>query len=263
MRVLVVDDEPLAVELSCSLLKAFPDVAVVGVARSGRQALAAIRELRPELVLLDIEMPGMSGFEVVQALQADDHLPVVVFVTAFDKYAVRAFDVNAVDYILKPLDASRLERALLRGKDRLQPLSKGRILGAISDAAGPGARGARTLGEGADSGAETAMDRLPVRQGDSVQLLAFDDIDWVDAAGDYMCVHAAGETHILRCTMKQLSDRLAAGPFARIHRSTLVNLNKVCEITPLTKGECLLHLDEDTQLKVSRNYRSAIQHLLA
>jgi two-component system LytT family response regulator len=96
-----------------------------------------------------------------------------------------------------------------------------------------------------------------------VQLLAFDEIDWVDAAGDYMCVHAAGETHILRCTMKQLSDRLAAGPFARIHRSTLVNLRKVREITPLSKGECLLHLDEDTQLKVSRNYRSAIQHLLA
>ena len=107
------------------------------------------------------------------------------------------------------------------------------------------------------------LGRLPVRRGDTVELLELEDIDWVDAAGDYMCVHASGETHILRCTMKQLSDRLALGPFARIHRSTLVNLNKILRITPLPKGECMLHLAEDHQLKVSRNYRSAVQHLLA
>jgi two-component system LytT family response regulator len=258
MRVLITDDEPLAVELMSQLLQAEDGVEVVGVARSGRQAIASIRKERPDLVFLDIEMPGLGGFAVVEALQEDDHMPLVVFVTAFDKYAVDAFDVNAVDYLLKPVEASRLRRALQRVRERMEESSKGTLLKAMNEARRQTGDGAGALGEVVEE-----VNRLPVRQGDTVQLLEFEDIDWVDAAGDYMCVHACGETHILRCTMKQLSDRLAAGPFARIHRSTLVNLNKIREITPLSKGECLVHIDEHTQLKVSRNFRAAIQHLLA
>ena len=260
MRVVIVDDEPLALDLLGELLRKGDNLQVVARASNGRAALAAIREHRPDLVFLDIEMPGMNGFEVVELLQADDHMPLVIFVTAFDGYAVEAFDVNAVDYVLKPVDAGRLKLAVERARERSADGTKGRLMRAIAAAGGDGKNAPLTeaLGELPEE-----LGRLPVRRGDSVELLDLDDIDWVDAAGDYMCVHALGETHILRCTMKQLSDRLALGPFARIHRSTLVNLNKVRKITPLPKGECTLHLSEETQLKVSRNYRSAIQHLLA
>ncbi|WOJ97698.1 LytTR family DNA-binding domain-containing protein [Congregibacter brevis] len=262
MRVLVVDDEPLAVELLIELLKTSPEVEVVASASDGRQAVAAIASHRPDLVLLDIEMPGKDGFSVVEALQADDYMPLIIFVTAFNQYAVEAFDKNAIDYILKPIDEERLQRGLRRARERLLDASKARLLRAITAAGQQEAKGARSVQDALDSYSH-AVGRLPVRQGDKVKLLELDEIDWVDAAGDYMCVHSGGETHILRCTMKQLSERLALGPFARIHRSTLVNLNRIVKITPLSKGECLLHLDEDTRLKVSRNYRAAIQHLLA
>jgi two-component system LytT family response regulator len=260
LRVLIVDDEPLARELLLELLGDLPGVQVIGGCSGGRQALRDIRRLQPDVVFLDIEMPGMSGFQVVKSIQEDAHMPHIVFVTAYADYALEAFEVNAVDYVLKPVAEGRLRRAVERVRGRLGERSKGTLVAAISHAS------ARATGREHDGSADPSIDapqidRLPVRCGDVVQLLPFDEIDWVDAAGDYMCVHANGETHILRCTMKQLSDRLSAGPFARIHRSTLVNVNKVREISPLSKGECLLHIG-DAELKVSRNYRSAIQHLL-
>ncbi|MFT4768261.1 MAG: two-component system LytT family response regulator [Glaciecola sp.] len=261
MRVLVVDDEPLARDLLLEFLAGSPEIDVVGAASSGREAIAAIRSHRPDLVLLDIEMPGINGFAVVKSIQADDYMPLVIFVTAFNQYAVDAFDKNAVDYILKPVDGARLQKALLRARGRLLDGSKAKLLRAITTVGQQTRIEGLSVEEALESHSD-AVGRLPVRQGDSVQLLELDDIEWVDAAGDYMCVHSGGETYILRCTMKQLSDRLSLGPFARIHRSTLVNLNKIQEITPLTKGECLLHLGSDTRLKVSRNYRTAIQHLL-
>lgn len=261
MRVLLVDDEPLALELLESLLADQDEIDVVGSASNGRRALAAIRDLKPDAVFLDIEMPGMSGFQVVEALQSDDHMPLVLFATAFDKYAVEAFDLNAVDYILKPVEASRLQRALLRARERLGSATKGELVRTLAELRAKKGNPTSALGDSPDQ-TET-FGRLPVRQGDMVQLLNFDDIDWVDAAGDYMCVHAEGETHILRCTMKQLSDRLKGGPFARIHRSTIVNLKKIEEIASLPKGECMLHLPDGIKLKVSRNFRSAVQHLLS
>ncbi len=259
LRVVIADDEPLALDLLDEMLAGHDSVTIVARARSGREAQTAIRELRPDLAFLDIEMPRMNGFQVVQGLQADDHMPLVVFVTAFDQYAVEAFEVNAVDYILKPVERSRLIRAIERAQERHLDGTKGRLLRAMTAAR---ANGAGDLAEQLPAGDIACLDRLPVRLADSVQLLPFDAIDWVDAAGDYMCVHAKGETHILRCTMKQLSDRLALGPFTRIHRSTLVNLSKIRSITPLAKGECLLHLDGDIKLKVSRNFRAGIARLL-
>ncbi|MEM1189822.1 MAG: LytTR family DNA-binding domain-containing protein [Pseudomonadota bacterium] len=264
LRTLVIDDEPLAVELMSGLLAGEAEIEVVSTARSGRMGLVAIREHAPDLVFLDVEMPGLNGFDVVAQLQEDDHMPLIVFVSAFDKYALEAFDVNAVDYILKPVEERRLRRTLNRVRERLVHPDKAALLRAMEAGRARSGVPESSLGVSQGSGSERDRpDRLPVRQGDAVQLLPFEDIDWVDAAGDYMCVHAAGETHILRCTMKELSERLASGTFARIHRSTLVNLRKIVGITPLTKGECTLHLDCDTRLKVSRNYRSAIQHLLS
>ena len=262
MRILLVDDEPLALELLDSLLKKHPGIEVIGRANNGRRALAAIREQKPDLVFLDIEMPGMTGLEVVEGLQSDDHMPLILFATAFDQYAVEAFDVSAVDYILKPVEAGRLQRALLRAAERMGSATKGDLVQALAELRSRSGRPPSALENGGSEQTET-FGRLPVREGDTVQLLDFEDIDWVDAAGDYMCVHAAGETHILRCTMKQLSDRLAGGPFARIHRSTIVNLRKIEEIAPLPKGECMLHLADSITLKVSRNFRSSVRHLLA
>ncbi len=264
LRTLVVDDEPLAVELMCGLLDAESGLEVVSTARTGRQALGAIRTHKPDLVFLDVEMPGLSGLDVVASLQADDHLPLIVFVSAFDKYAIEAFDVNAVDYILKPVERGRLKKTLERVRERLVHPDKAAMLRVLQAGRVRSGVPESSLEVSAPEPVEKGgSDKLPVRQGDSVRLVPFEDIEWVDAAGDYMCVHALGETHILRCTMKELSQRLANGTFARVHRSTLVNLRKITGITPLTKGECTLHLDGDTQLKVSRNYRSAIQHLLS
>jgi len=264
LRTLLVDDEPLALELMEGLLALETDIEIVGAARGGRQGLAAIRSEVPDLVFLDVEMPGLSGFDLVTSLQEDDHLPLIVFVSAFDKYALEAFDVNAVDYILKPVEKVRLCKTLDRVRERLVHPDKAALLRAVEAGRARSGRPEASLDQvpARDIGPEPP-DRLPVRQGDAVHLVPFEDIEWVDAAGDYMCVHAAGETHILRCTMKELSQRLSHGPFARIHRSTLVNLRRITGITPLSKGECMLHLDGDTQLKVSRNYRAAIQHLLA
>lgn len=262
MRVLLVDDEPLALELLQSLLEASPAVEVVATAINGRRALEAIREHKPDLVFLDVEMPGMTGIEVVESLQSDAHMPLILFATAFDKYAVEAFDLNAVDYILKPIEAGRLQRAVIRASARRGSADKGELIQTLAAMREKSGTPRSALDESSAAKPET-FGRLPVRQGDTVLLLHFEDIDWVDAAGDYMCVHALGETHILRCTMKQLSDRLAGGPFARIHRSTIVNLKKIEEITPLPKGECMLHLPDRIKLKVSRNFRSAVQHLLA
>jgi len=263
LRAVVIDDEPLAVELMQGLLSAHRDIAVVGTALSGREGLAHIRNNAPDLVFLDVEMPGLTGLEVVAALQEDDHMPLVVFVSAFDKYAIEAFDVSAVDYILKPVEGKRLERTLVRVRERLVRPDKATLLRVLqAERKRSGIPESQLDGGHAPGDEKPLSDRLPVRRGDVVELLRFEDIDWVDAAGDYMCVHAAGETHILRCTMKELSQRLAHSSFARIHRSTLVNLNKITGITPLPKGECTLHLEGDTRLKVSRNFRSAIQHLL-
>lgn len=261
MRILLVDDEPLALELLNDLLKKYEGIEVIGHANNGRRALAAILEQKPDLVVLDIEMPGMSGLEVVESLQSDHHMPLILFATAFDKYAVEAFDVSAVDYILKPVEEARLRRALLRAAERMGRATKSDLVQAIAELRYRSERPPCALEDGGPDRKET-FGRLPVRQGDTVQLLDFEDIGWVDAAGDYMCVHAADETHILRCTMKQLSDRLADGPFARIHRSTIVNLRKIEKIVSLSKGEFMLHLPDGIKLKVSRNFRSAVRHLL-
>ena len=187
--------------------------------------MARTRELAPDLLILDINMPGMTGFDVVKALQSDD-MPNVIFCTAYQRYALDAFDLHAVDYLLKPVDERRVQRGLERARQR--------------------------LGEVADEGErKTAL------------LGAIDDIArWVDAAGDYMCVHVKGETHILRSTLKNLMERLDSDQFKRIHRSTVVNLERIKRVTPLKKGEYMLDLGNDEQLKVSRNYRDAIRGFL-
>lgn len=262
LRTIIVDDEPLALELLRSYLSNSIDIEIVAECRNGRDAVAAAIKHRPELLFLDIQMPGINGFEVVKALQSD-LMPMVVFVTAFDKYAVDAFDLHAVDYILKPLDKARVERATERAIDRLK-LGKNQsfktpLIGAI-DAISD------RLAQKHDPKVETNVTRsmsrkLLIRDSGVVRVIPFDDIDWVDAAGDYMCVHALGETHIVRSTLIELMGKLDTSLFVRIHRSTIVNIERVVSVSPLQKGGSTLQLSGGEELKVSRNYREAIRNL--
>lgn len=267
LRVIVVDDEPLARRLMRAMLSDAPAVEVVAECQNGREAVAKTRELSPDLLMLDIKMPGMTGFDVVKELQSDT-MPHVIFCTAYQRYALDAFDLHAVDYLLKPVDERRVLRALDRarqrvGEDREQGNRKTPLVGAIDDIArkvvGQSGRG----GWGRGDEAPPNVDRkLAIKSHNGTVLVEVDDIDWVDAAGDYMCVHVGGETHILRSTLKNLMQRLDPDQFKRIHRSTVVNLERIVKATPLKKGEYLLDLGNEEQLKVSRNYRDAIKAFL-
>jgi two-component system LytT family response regulator len=266
LETIIVDDEPLARRMLEAMLEPMPEIELVGQCRNGREAVAATRELLPDLLILDVRMPGMSGFDVVKELQADI-MPNVIFCTAFQRYALDAFDLHAVDYLLKPVDEERLSRAIARALQRAEDSAadqerKAPLVGAIDDIARRVQGRTGTQG-GSSSLEESFGDRkLAIKGHDSTVLIDIDDIDWVDAAGDYMCIHVAGETLIMRSTLKNLMGRLDPEKFKRVHRSTLVNLERIVKVTPLQKGEYMLDLDCDQQLKVSRNFRSDIKEYL-
>lgn len=258
LRTVVADDEPLALRLLCASLDVCGGVDVVRRCSSGREVLGAVRELEPELLVLDVEMPGMNGFDAVRAMQADT-LPLLIFVTAFSKYAVDAFEVNAVDYVLKPIDDRRLSRALERVRERL----------------GVRARGERVNNKGSvikaimDIDADRAIagwhgdHRIALRDGGHMELLDQGDIVWVDAAGDYMCLHDLRDrTHVIRSTMNDLLKKLDDPRFARVHRSTAVNLSRVESADSLAKGEYRLGMQGGSMVKVSRNYSAAVRDYL-
>ena len=257
LTVMLADDEPLARDYLLQLLEQQAEVDVLGMFKNGGEVLRACREAAPDLLILDIEMPGLSGFDVVKRLQADE-MPRVIFATAYDSYAVEAFDLNAVDYLLKPFDGERFRVAIEKARIKVPADAslKGRLISA-----------SRRLQELSDEDLDPKSDpsdatRLAVRDGREIELVTISEIDWVDAAGDYMCLHVGGKTHIMRSTMKELSERLPSPDFVRIHRSTIVNLSRVTSISSLSKGEFRLQLGPDTTLKVSRNYRKSISHLL-
>ena len=266
LTAILVDDEPLALKLLGSMLAQYNGIEVVAECRSSKDAVKQIQLLQPDLVFLDIHMPVLSGFDVVKKLQADV-LPMVVFVTAFDQYALRAFDMHAVDYILKPIDPSRLGLAINRAMERYQlkdvGVDKSTVLSALdtildtnSDTNSDSAE--KKSYEVELDGTSGQPDRLAIRDGVHTVLVRFEDIDWIDAAGDYMCVHVGAVTHVMRSTMKDLVGKLPPSMFARIHRSTMVNVKKVIGLESLPRGESLLLLSNDVTLKVSRNFRKVI-----
>ena len=248
-----------------SILSGIEDAEVIAECSNGRDAIAAASSLHPDLIFLDIQMPGVNGFEVVKAMQSDT-MPMVIFATAYNQFAIDAFDLHAVDYVLKPFDPERIERAVQRAVERFSaPESEdGRkvpLIGAIEEI---------TKRLDKESGAVTSAEedlpqgikrKLLIRDSGVVKVVPFDDIDWIDAAGDYMCVHALGETHIVRSTLRELLGKLDDNMFIRIHRSTVVNIARVASITRLKKGGSLLHLADGNSLRVSRNYREAIRSL--
>jgi two-component system LytT family response regulator len=268
LRTIVVDDESLARRGLKLRLQQLDDVDVVAECRNGREALAAIAELAPDLVFLDIQMPGMDGLDVVREIQPDD-MPLIVFVTAFDQYAVQAFDLHAVDYVLKPVEEERLAQAVIRARtllaDRDSSRDKARLLGLVRTMTGKSEDDIAAMLESPET-PERARGGYPaklvIRDGGSTTLVLAGSVDWVDAAGDYMCVHAGGETHIMRVTMKTLEAQLDPRVFARIHRSTIVNTDRVVKVSSHMNGEYFLSLDCGARLKMSRSYRQRIDDIL-
>lgn len=268
LKTIIVDDEPLARRLLRSMLGELSEIELVADCKNGREAIAAVREFEPDLMFLDIKMPGLSGFDVVKELQSDT-MPMVVFCTAFQRYAIDAFDLHAVDYLLKPIGTSRLQRAVARAVQRSEAehasdANKTPLVGAIDEIARKVSGRSQSIGASrSDDDALAANRKLAIKDHDSTVLVSIDDIDWVDAAGDYMCLHSNGETHIMRSTLKNLMARLDPEKFKRIHRSTIVNLERIAKATPLQKGEYILDLDCNEKLKVSRNYRHEIKMFLS
>lgn len=266
IRAIIVDDEALSrrgIELR---LADAPDFEIVAECANGREALEAIREHHPDLVFLDIQMPGLSGFDVVAQLPGDS-APLVVFVTAFDQHAIRAFEARALDYLLKPVDESRFAAALDHVREHLQQRQaasqRDRLVGLIAEMSGSAQLAVEELLErGRDALERKYPEILPIRQGREILRVPAAGIDWVDAAGDYMCLHARGQTHILRCTMKELEQLLDPRLFQRVHRSTIVNLRKVKSLRAHMNGEYFLALEGGHELKLSRTHRDKIEYFL-
>lgn len=256
IRAIVVDDESLARRGLALRLEQYPDIEIIAQCCDGVEALAKVSELQPDLLFLDIQMPGMTGFDVVAHLQPEQ-MPAIVFVTAFDQYALQAFDVHALDYVLKPVDETRLattvERVVKHFDSREAQAEKERLLAFIQDVSG-------------ESKTETPeqefVDKIAIKDKGEITLVETQYIDWVDAAGDYMCIHERGKTHIMRATMKQLESQLNPEVFPRVHRSTIVNINTVERIVNHSNSEYFLVLKCGERLKMSRSYKEKINHFL-
>jgi two-component system LytT family response regulator len=261
LRALIVDDEELARRGLEIRLADYPDIQICGQARNGREALAAVREQSPDLLFLDVQMPGMDGFEVLRRLSGSD-MPEVIFVTAFDEFALKAFDANALDYLLKPINDERLreaiERALRHGDEKLADEQRNRLLKFVCELTGR----EMTLQAALDAaGGAVYPQRLAIRDGSQTNCVEVDAIDWIDAAGDYMCVHADGDTFVLRGTMKHLEDVLDPATFVRVHRSAIVNRHRVTAMRAHRNGEYFLKLGDNVELKLSRKYKGNLARL--
>ena len=263
LRTLIVDDESLARRGLAHRLNEIEDIEIVGEARNGREALQLIEEKKPDLVFLDIQMPGVGGFEVVQQLDVRT-MPVILFLTAYDEYAVKAFEVNALDYILKPIDEDRLHHVLEKVRINLSQKRalkhKQLLLQLVSDISGETISSFTEL-EGKDVAelAHKEPSRLAIRDGGHTTWVNQDDIECIDAAGDYMCVRAQGVTHIMRKTMKELETELDASILQRIHRSTIVNVRQVKEMESHINGEYFLTLESGHRVKLSRTYKHKLK----
>jgi two-component system LytT family response regulator len=252
IRTLVVDDEPMARERIMSLLQQETDVEVIGQCSDGTQAVSAIQQQTPDLVFLDVQMPGCDGFGVLQHIQniGADRMPTVVFVTAYDEYALRAFEVHALDYLLKPFGKDRFQETLRHAREQLDRRRAGdlgrRLLALVHDL----------------KPEQQRLDRLVVKSGGRVFFLRTDEIDWVEAAGNYVRLHLGEESHLFRETMNGMEGRLDTRRFVRIHRSRIVNTERIKELQPWFNGEYVVILRNGTRLTLSRGYREKLQEQL-
>lgn len=269
LTTIIVDDEPLARKGLEVRLAEFEQLELVCQCANGREAIQAIEKYLPDIVFLDIQMPGVSGFDVVSQLStmAIDKLPLIVFVTAFDNYAIKAFEVHALDYLLKPVDENRLKQAIekieLAIESQQDTEDKSRLVKLISNVTGSDTEQILAeLSSLSEDNLKHYSDMLAIKDGSEVTRVPVKDIIWVDAAGDYMCVHTSEETHILRKTMKELEQLLDPRTFIRTHRSIIVNIGYVKKFSSQINGEYFLTLVNDKVLKVSRSYKDKVKQLI-
>jgi two-component system LytT family response regulator len=246
IRTLVVDDEPLARERLLRLLKDEPELELLGECGNGREALDALRRYAPDLVFLDVQMPELDGFAVLEEL-GPRQPPAVIFVTAYDQYALRAFDFHALDYLLKPFNRERFRQALSRARETIEHNRLGhfdqRLLSLLEDMR------------------QKHTERLVIKTAGRVFFLKTEDVDWIEAAGNYVKLHCGRDAHLLRETMSHLEARLDPNKFLRIHRSTLVNIDRIKELHPLFSGDYTVLLRNGAELILSRSYRDRLLEL--
>jgi two-component system, LytTR family, response regulator len=248
IRTLIVDDEPLARDKVRILLAKDPEIEIIGECANGQEAVDVIERESPELVFLDVQMPGLDGFGVLKKVGAE-HAPGVVFVTAYDQYALHAFEVHALDYLLKPFAKKRFDETLQRAKAQLRSRPEGAVtekLMSLLDG----------LGE-----AKRYLERFVIRSNSRVFFLKVSDVDWIEAAGNYLNIHIGNEAHLLRETMNGIETQLDPRRFIRIHRSTLVNVERIKELSPLFHGDYVVTLTNGTRLTLSRSYRDKLSDL--
>lgn len=266
LKTLLVDDEYSAIEGLAIRLEAFPQIAIVGYARNVKQALEIISHTEPDLIFLDIEMPGQSGFELIKQLQPEI-CPAIIFVTAFHQYAVKAFEVRALDYLLKPVKKERLAEAIARVVARTDAnADKQKMLEVAEVLQNSGYPAQADVARPVDSIAayRIEQEKLVIQDGHHpAQLIPYRDILWIDAAGDYMCVHTSAETVVMRARMKSLINDVLPDGFLRIHKSTIVNLQHVSRLEPLINSEYKLLLVNNKSLKVSRTYSKQLKESLS
>jgi two-component system, LytTR family, response regulator len=252
IRTFIVDDEPLARERLRSLLEAEPEIEVVAECSDGAEALALANKERPDLIFLDVQMPELDGFGVIAGLEIEP-LPAVIFVTAYDRFALKAFEVHALDYLLKPFDRERFQKALERARQLVQQRQTGdlsrRLSSLLTDLK-------------AEKSEPKFLDRLAVKTEGRVLFFKIDDIDWIEAADNYVSVHIGNEEHLHRETMAALEGKLPPTRFLRISRSTIVNIERIKEMQPMFHGDYVVILKNGARLNLSRNYRDKLNHLL-
>ncbi len=263
LKAQIVDDEELARRGLEIRLEKYPDIQICAQSRNGREALEDARKYSPDLMFLDIQMPGMDGFEVLRRMSGND-MPVVIFVTAYDEFALQAFDANALDYLLKPINDERLAEAIGRARKMLDEKSaqdhRSKLLKFICEITGKELTLESALAGAIDSN-KTWPERLAIRDGAKTSCVDIESIDWIDAAGDYMCVHANNDTYVLRGTMKRLEELLDPSIFVRVHRSAIVNRRRVTSMRPHRNGEYFLTLGDHKELKLSRKYKANLERL--
>jgi two-component system LytT family response regulator len=267
IRVIVVDDEPLARRGLRQLCEQDPDLELVCECADGRAAVAAIQQTEPDLLLLDIQMPGLDGFGVLRTVGLD-RIPQVIFVTAYDRFAIRAFEVHALDYLLKPVDDERFSDAIERAKRMIHRPDLNNLQDRLLDLASE--LGLRLSREGVPAGdgrrpspsGRPYISRIPVRKKGSVQMVRVEDVAWIEADNYLVRIHAGGKVHVLRETMKSLESRLESTRFFRVSRSAIVNLDRITEIQPFARGSHVIILDDGTRVLLSRGRRETLETLL-
>ncbi len=255
IRVLIVDDEPLARRGIRQLLEPEKDFEIVGEAANGREAVSAIEKLAPDLVFLDIQMPLLDGFSFIKKIGAEN-LPEIVFVTAYDEHAIRAFEVNALDYLLKPINPERFQKTLRRVREQIKN-------GRTKDIDHRLSALLQSLESAKLNPEQTVyLDRIAVKDAGRITLVDVNEIDWISSEGNYVQLHAKGKTHLLRETMDGIERKLNPQKFLRLRRSTIVRVEEIKELTPLFNGEVELVLKNGTKLSSSRRYRKNLETIL-